>query len=253
VWRVVLLGVVQGLAEFLPISSSGHLLLIGHWLQVSAPGASLEALLHLGTLLAVTLSVRQELWFLGRGLLQGDKAARNLFGQLALATAPAAAAGAIGGAMLANWLFQGPVVVAGFLGTTVFLWTTPRPNRGRRRLDDVTWADALMVGLVQALALVPGLSRSGSTITAARWRGLAPESACRLSFLMALPVTAGAVAINLDHLKALGPDLLIGAVVAAAMGALAIQWAVRAVASWQTWRRFGLYTLGLAALGWFSW
>ena len=245
-WQALFLGVVQGLTEFLPVSSSGHLVVVSQWLQVSSSGAALPALLHIGTLVAVVVMLRGDLAGLVRGLLRHDASQRRLFAQLTVATLPAAAVGALVASRLDAWLFRPEVAAVGFLATTGFIWCTPRRQSQDRSLDRLRWRDALLVGGVQALALLPGLSRSGSTMVAARWAGLQPDAAARLSFLLALPITAGAAAVNLPSLARLGMDPIIGAAAAAISGVVAIQWALKAIRSQAGWRRFGVYTLAMA-------
>jgi undecaprenyl-diphosphatase len=250
VWGVVVLGIVQGVAEFLPVSSSGHLLLLGHWLGVRQTGASLEVLLHVGTLAAVATGLREELATLWSGLRRGDANSWRLVGQIAVASLPAAVAGGVGGAALAQWLFRPAVAGVGFLVTSALLWSAPAPRQGGRHLEELTWADALVVGIAQAFALTPGLSRSGATMAAARHRGLAPEAAARFSFLLLVPVTVGAAALNAEAWAGFGVPALAAAALAAVVGLFALQWAIKAVQSRTAWRAFAAYTAGLAVLAW---
>lgn len=246
------LGVLQGLTEFLPVSSSGHVFLARLWWHWAAPSGTLEVLLHAGTLVAIVVGVWPDWRRLGVGLRAGAPDARRQVAWLGLATLPAALVGGIGGPALLAWLFRPPVVAVGFLTTAVLLWSTPPPARGHRDWSDLTAVDAWAIGLAQAAALVPGLSRSGATIVAARWRGIRPDVAARLSFLLAAPVTAGAVALNARDLVGVAPAFLFGAAVAAATGLLALQWAIRAVGNGRGWRYLGVYTASLAALTWLS-
>ncbi len=247
----VWLGIVQGVTEFLPISSSGHLVLARGWLGVLAPGAALEVALHLGTLVAIGVMLRGDVAALAGGMARGDPAARRLAGLLAVGTLPAAAAGAVLAGAWAGGLFQSGVVGAGFLATTLLLATTPPVQAGVRGWEHLGLADVIVVGLAQAAALVPGLSRSGSTMVAARWRGLAPEAASRLSFLLAIPVTAGAAMLELPHA---GPLPWAGMAAALATGLVALPLARAALASLHHWRVFSVYTGLMAVLAfWQAW
>jgi undecaprenyl-diphosphatase len=244
------LGIVQGLTEFLPVSSSGHLVALRHLLGITGAGAAWEVALHLGTLGALLLGLRRQLKTWGRRLVCRDPRARRLVALLALGTLPAAVVGGIGGDVLAHWLFRPSVAAFGFAATAVALWTTPAPGRGRRTLEDLAPRDALAVGAAQALALVPGFSRSGATMAAARWCGLAPDAAAELSFLLAIPVTAGAVLLEAPAIVTLGPPAFIGAVAALGAGLLALGAAFRALAAPRWWRPLGLYTMMMAVWTW---
>ena len=241
----VWLGIVQGATEFLPISSSGHLVLARWWLGVVAPGAGLEVALHLGTLVAMGVMLRGDVAALMSGIARGDPAARRLAGLLGVGTLPAAAAGAVLAGAWAGWLFQPGVVGVGFLATTLLLATTPPVRAGVRGWEHLGLADVVVVGLAQAAALVPGLSRSGSTMVAARWRGLAPQAAARLSFLLAMPITAGAALLELPRA---GPLPWAGMVAALATGLVALPLARAALASLHHWRAFSVYTSLMAVL-----
>lgn len=250
-WGTALgLGVVQGVAEFLPVSSSGHLLLLRALLGVSSPGASLEVILHLGTLVAVVIRLRERVVELLRGLVRRTPQARHLLVMLVLGSLPAAVVGVLGGAPLEHWLFRPAVVPVGFLLTSAALWSTPPPSRGRRPLGQLSPVAALGIGAAQALALIPGLSRSGATIAASRWVGLEPSAAAEFSFLLLIPVTLGAVVVDHAAITGLGWPALFGALTAAVTGLFALQWAMTAVRSRVAWRGFGLYTLAMALLAW---
>jgi undecaprenyl-diphosphatase len=246
------LGILQGLTEFLPVSSSGHVFLLREWWHLALPSGTLEVLLHAGTLVATVVGVWPDWRRLVGGLRAGTPAARRHLAWLGLATVPAALVGGIGGSALLSWMFRPPVVAVGFLVTAALLWTTPDPAWGRRDVADLTAVDAVAIGLAQAAALVPGLSRSGATIVAARWRGIRADAAARLSFQLAAPVTAGAVVLNARDLVAVAPPFLLGAATAAATGLLALKWAIRAVGNGRGWRYLGAYVAGLAALTWLS-
>ena len=241
----VWLGILQGATEFLPVSSSGHLVLARAWLGVATAGAGLEVALHLGTLAAIAVMLRRDLAQLLGGIARGDPAARRLAGLLAVGTMPAAVVGGLVGAHGATWLFQPAVAAAGFFLTTVLLATTPAPKPAMRGFENVGLADVIVVGLAQAGALVPGLSRSGSTMAAARWRGLSPDAAARLSFLMAVPVTAGAAVVALPRV---GPLPWAGMAAALGTGVVALPLARAALASIHHWRAFSVYTSLMAVL-----
>ena len=250
-WPIIWLGLTQGLAEFLPISSSGHLIVLKSLLGVRAPGASLEVAMHVGTLAAVAVAYRQDL----RDLLRGFNTAggRKQAGLIAWATVPAGLAGLIA----QSWIFQffrPDAVVVGWGLTSALVWLTPSFAVGSRTIQDLTWGEAFTIGLFQGVALWPGLSRSGSTIFAGRSLGLDPEAAARFSFLLAIPAVAGAAALTLPAAVRAsafpGSWLVIGCAVAAVSGLYAIQWVRQALSSAWRWRLFGVYTAGAAIATW---
>lgn len=239
------LGILQGATEFLPVSSSGHLVLAQAWLAMATPGAGLEVALHVGTLAALVVMLRHDLAHLVGGLAGADPAARRLAALLVVGSLPAALVGGLVGAALAAWLFQPAVAAGGFLVTTLLLATTPSPGPVMRGLERVALGDVIVVGLAQAAALVPGLSRSGSTMVAARWRGLHPDAAARLSFLLAVPVTAGAALLELPRMGALP---WAGMAAALGTGVVALPLARAALASIHHWRAFSVYTALMTVL-----
>ena len=239
------LGILQGATEFLPVSSSGHLVLAQAWLRMAAPGAALDVALHVGTLAAIVVMLRADLAQLVRGVAGRDPLARRLLGLLAVGSLPAALLGGIVGTALAAWLFRPALAAVGFLATTVLLASTPSPGPGMRGLERVALADVVVVGMAQAAALLPGLSRSGSTMVAARWCGLSPDAASRLSFLMALPVTAGAAVLELPQLHAVP---WAGMAAALGTGMVALPLARAALASIHHWRALSVYTSLMAVL-----
>lgn len=220
-------GVIQGLTEFLPVSSSGHLvlapgLLSKMGLSISTPSLAESAFLHLGTLLAVVIYYRRDLREMLR--FQHSARARRLWGLLAVGTAPAAL-----GLVVEAWVETAqdhPWLVSGALlfTTAALLWGHRLRGRGRR-LEEAGWWDGLWVGLAQALAFMPGVSRSAVTITAGMARGLSPQQATRYSFLLAVPAISAAGLRSLMRMDlaphSLGPAL-VGLVVAAAVGYLSI-------------------------------
>lgn len=243
---------MQGLTEFLPISSSGHLIVLKTLFGVTSPGASLEVALHVGTLLAVFWAYRSWLGrFLGR-LCSRDRKAWRTLGLLLWGSIPAGLLGLGLHAWLEPYFTAGAVVV-GWCGTTVLLFLTPRPGDGVRSLEALGWRGALAIGAAQALALWPGLSRSGTTIAMARVVGLAPEDAAQFSFLLAIPAVLGATLLEAPHLMA-GPlpltALIFATLVAMVTGVVAIQWVKGIVNRPRIWRGFGVYTAAAALAVW---
>lgn len=187
-WQAILLGLVQGLTEFIPVSSSAHLN-ITHWLLGQGRDLQFDVLLHIGTLVALVFYFRHD-W----AQLLTNPAQKKLRNLVFLACVPAV----IGGLLLRDMEENSPffkdvrfnAVMMAVMGL-VLLWAD-RTGRKRRTLEQVNLKDALVVGFSQVLALIPGVSRSGSTITAGLFRRMTREAAARFSFLLSVPITVGA-------------------------------------------------------------
>ncbi|HEY3216438.1 MAG TPA: undecaprenyl-diphosphate phosphatase [Candidatus Eisenbacteria bacterium] len=232
-FQAAVLGTIQGLTEFLPISSSAHLYVVPTLLRWSYAGVAFDVALHWGTLLALVAAFHRDWWELGRGAFSRDRAtrveSRRVWLKLAAASVPAAVVGlAVEGwadTVLRSLPLQATTLfVFGFL-----LWWVDRTRAEAR--DEVVpgWGTCLVVGWAQTLALVPGVSRSGITITAGRAMGLSRISAARFSFLLATPITFGAGLLELRKLTpGLPPSTLaIGVGTASLTGFLAIRGLIR--------------------------
>jgi undecaprenyl-diphosphatase len=263
-WQAFVLGVVQGLTELLPVSSSGHLILVPwladwHYLEAHPDfNKTFDVALHLGTLVAVVLYFHQEIRRLVAAWLGSVRRRRietpeeRISWFVAIATVPAAIAGAVGASFVEERLGE-PWQIAIFLAVFgVVLWIADRAPE-RRDMAGLGFGGAALVGAAQALALAPGVSRSGITISAARFLGLDRDSAARLSFLLLVPVVFGAVVykgiddVVLGDLPAgsLGP-FLIGMLAAAASGLLAIS-ALLGYVRRHNYSIFVVYRLAVAA------
>jgi len=257
--RALVLGILQGLGEFLPISSSGHLIVVPWLLGWGDSGLAFDVALHLGTLVAVAFAFWRDWLRLIqgglRGLLSGrplaDPDARLLL-YLAIATVP----GALAGVLLDEWaetVFRSPGLVALMMALMgAVLWLADRRAGTQAATDVVSLRDAVLIGLAQALAIVPGTSRSGATISAALFLGHRREAAARFSFLLALPITAGAALVKVPALVRSGADMgpvLIGMVAAAVSGLLAIRVLLGYVRT-RTYVPFSIYRFAFAALVW---
>jgi undecaprenyl-diphosphatase len=273
------LGVLQGLTEFLPVSSSGHLRL-GHAFfgQPLEGTLAFDVLLHLGTLVAVAFVYRASLRnILGDWLTQGPIPRGQRDGvRLSLHVLAASFPTAVVGLLLHEWV-DGPAVTVATVGGLLILngflllkALAPRtgqaeeapaaPDEGTHAdltRDGLTWKNALLIGLVQGIAVLPGISRSGSTIAAAVWLGVRRERAAELSFLMSIPAIGGAGLLSLRSLLRQGGGVeslllpLLGAVTAAGVGILALRWLLRLLRQARL-HHFGWYCLavGVMALAW---
>lgn len=225
-WEALVLGVVQGATEFLPVSSSGHLVIAQTVLGISIEGVLFEVVVHVATLVSILLVYRTRVVGLLEGMAKGRRDDWRYAGLLAVATVPAVVVG-LGLRGPVEALFESPAVAAvALLVTGGFLWTT------RWALEKATgqrpgWGAAVLIGVAQACALVPGISRSGATVVAALWLGVEAREAAAFSFLMAVPAIAGAAVLQLPELSAgAGPGplpLLAGGAVAGVVGVLAIR------------------------------
>jgi undecaprenyl-diphosphatase len=191
----LLLGVVQGITEFLPISSSGHLALLEHYLHVSRGGLGFDVLLHLGSLLALVAYFYQDWLDMAHAFISPsryNRPKRKMLVFLVLATIP----GALAGALLekkAETVFRAPVHIAILLGSVGLLLILGEIlARHTRPLDRISLKDAVLIGLSQAFAIMPGVSRSGITMTTGLFLGFNRRAAAHFSFLMATPIIAGA-------------------------------------------------------------
>lgn len=208
--QAIVLGIVQGLTEFLPISSSGHLVLVSTWFGFQAEGESLDLAVDIatntGTFLAVLVALRRDVWRAASGFFRGLVSATarqedgwRLAWLVIIGSVPTAVIGL--GLRGVFERLNAPVPVAIALAVTgLVLWTAPR--RGERvRPRALDWRDALVAGVAQGLAVIPGISRSGSTISALLWRDVDAATAARLSFLMYLVASAGVAVLGVAEVR----------------------------------------------------
>jgi undecaprenyl-diphosphatase len=260
--QAVLLGAVQGLTEFLPVSSSGHLLLGQYFLGLDQDkfGLSFDVALHLGTLVAVVIFFRSDLLRMagafvrsltrGRDLSEPDQRLAYL---VLAATVPAALIGYLWEDFFETAARSPWVVVFNLAFVGLLFLVAEAVGRKSRRAEKMGFAEAVGIGLAQAAALVPGVSRSGATITLGLLFGLRREEAARFSFLMSAPIIAGAGTLQLGEVLAegMGPEqalmFAVGFLCSAVVGYLAIRFFISFVARYSL-RAFAYYRFALAAL-----
>ena len=255
VFQALVLGILQGLAEFLPISSSAHLALAPWAFGWPEPGLAVDVALHVGTLVAVLVYFRDEwikliaaaLEIVRTQRIQTPEQKRVVF--LLVATIP----GGLAGVFLNDYAestFRSPALIAIALAAMgVVLWLVDRVRPATRSLDAIRWSDAILIGIAQAAALLPGVSRSGATITAGRALALDRESAATFSFLMSMPIIAAAAIFKVPHLLHSGGasvPLLVGVTASAVSGWLAIAIVMRYVRS-HSYGVFAVYRVLLGA------
>ncbi len=242
--EAALLGVVQGLTEFLPVSSSGHLVLAQAVLGVSLPGVLFEITVHVATLGAVLWVYRGRVAELTAGLVRGDRASLRYVGLLALASLPAAAAG-LAARETVEGAFDRPILAAAMLLVTGCLVWTLKWTARRAEADEPGAGPALWAGFAQALSLLPGISRSGATVAAGVWRGVDAVRMAEFSFLMSVPAIGGAAllqgwGLEPGALSGAALPLAVGFGAALVAGVAAIRLFVRTLEA-RAFHRFGWY------------
>lgn len=220
----IILGIVQGISEFLPISSSAHLIFIPWALNWPAHTLTFDVALHIGTLFALLLFFWKEWW----GIIKSP-----LLWLLIIGCIPGAIAGLLGEKYFEE-TFRGPVTIAVFMiGLALLLWLAEIYGKKKRGLAAVNWLDALIIGVAQAFALMPGVSRSGITMTTGLFTGLSREAAAKFSFLLATPIILGAGLYKGYGLLKHGlptderAPFLIGMITAAVVGFFAIKYLLK--------------------------
>lgn len=222
---LVLLGLIQGLTEFFPVSSSGHLVIAKHFLQLHLPGVAFEAFLHFGTVLAVIVLFRNEIkelvisffdsihkLFQGENILNifKNNSSSKLAWFLVISTIPAAIIGYTFSSYF-EMLFSKPMIASFMLAITgVLLWFGNKNYAGgNKNISEITCKDAIFIGLAQAFAIIPGISRSGITVIAGLSRNLDREFAAKYSFILSIPLILGASMYKIKDLSSLNINLFI--------------------------------------------
>lgn len=259
--EAILLGIVQGLTEFLPISSSGHLLIVPALFGWEDPGAAFTAVIQLGTMAAVVIYFRDDLWkilkafvrgLLGRAETEEERFDARMGWYLALGTVPIVIFGFIFKDQIESgarnlYLVGTMLIVFGAIMAAADIFA-----KHLRKLSDIKPPDALVIGIAQSLALIPGVSRSGATITFGLFRGFSRQDAARFSFLLSIPAV---VLSGLYELKdAIGHDTgaSLGAIIASTIAAFIVgYWSIAFLLKWlgeHSLKIFVFYRFGLGAL-----
>jgi undecaprenyl-diphosphatase len=235
-WQAIFLAIIQGLTEFLPVSSSGHLVIFQKLFGLRPP-VLFDVLVHVGTLAAVLIYFRQQ-W----GEISG-----RLLRLVAIGTIPIIITGLWLQSYL-DYLFGSIKLVAVALLVTAFLLFSTRKLKGKQSLKQAGWFDVFTVGLFQALAILPGVSRSGATITAGLWRKFYRQAAFRFSFFLAIPAILGALVLQIPDLLVSPcgyfPQAALGMLTAGVVGYGALKALEKFLLGAKLWL-FGFYCLGL--------
>jgi undecaprenyl-diphosphatase len=198
-FKAIILGIVQGITEFLPISSSGHLVIFQYFMEINE-GLTMDVFLHFGTLLAVVVVFWDDII----GMITLKSEYRKLTYYVVLGSIPAGVIGILFEDLFAR-LFSTPTVVGfALLVTGLLLWLSDRLGEEERSLENMKFSDAVVVGFAQALAIIPGISRSGSTIVGGLFNGLERKLAAKFSFLLSIPVIGGATLLKTKDLVTVG-------------------------------------------------
>ena len=265
--KALILGIVEGLTEFLPISSTGHLIIVGDLLGYTDEQSKVfKIVIQLGAILAVCWDYRERLGRMSRGVVHGDRAERRFAGHILLAFLPAAVLGFLFHGTIKAYLFN-PLTVAGALivGGLIILYIERRAYRPRyETVDQLPWQTVLKVGFAQALAMFPGVSRSGATIMGGLVFGLSRKTATEFSFFLAIPTMFAATAYDLYKNWALLrledlPVFAVGFVASFISAMFAVKALLKYVSNHSfavfAWYRivFGLFVLASAYFGWVEW
>lgn len=221
----IILGIIQGLTEFLPISSSGHLILLPHFLGWQPSGLAFDVALNTGTFVAVLVYFFPVWWrLLTKGLIQRAPQELKLLSVLIVATIPAAILGFFFESIIEQTLRQPVIAALMLILFGLILYFAEKTAALKREIGNLTWKDALIVGLSQALALIPGVSRSGITMTSGLLLGLKKEEAAQFSFLLLAPISFGAALVEAKSVIAAPntTEMAIGALVSFIVGMAAI-------------------------------
>ena len=240
--HATVLGALQGFSEVLPISSSAHLILVPWLLKWPESGLTFDVALHLGTFFALMIYFRMDVlelagsFFVALSSRSLDTKAKRLPFIIIAATVPAAFAGKLLEHRIEDLFRAKPLLIATFLIVFgILMGAADYLGSKRRELDDISIGSAVLIGLCQCLALIPGVSRSGITITAGLWLGFNRESTARFSFLMSLPIVAGAALLKTLHLvkhgipAGEGVAMLVGIAVSAVTGYISVAFLLRLV------------------------
>ncbi|MCX8074761.1 MAG: undecaprenyl-diphosphatase UppP [Clostridia bacterium] len=259
IFQAIVLGIIQGIGEFLPISSSAHLIIVPYLFNWSEHSLAFDIALHFGTLIAV-LSVFWQDWL---NLFKGayDSAVKRkksfngkMFWYIVAATIPGALVGKLFESQIESVLRNSPVIIAlalGIMGIAIYLGDKYAERKFKNKeveYEKLTLKQTFLIGISQAFAVIPGFSRSGTTILTARLMGVSREAAAKFTFLLSVPVIFGATVLKFDEfLKYFSLELIIGVLVSAIVGILSIKFLLKFIKK-NDFAIFGIYRIVLALI-----
>ncbi|MCD6595009.1 undecaprenyl-diphosphate phosphatase [bacterium] len=251
-FSIIILAIIQGIAEFLPISSSGHLVLGKALLNFNEPGATMEVFLHFGTLLSILVFYRKRIYDLLKTIFKGRFKTPDgkEFWLIIWASIPAGIIGFIGNDFFESLFSSTKLVSITLMITGLFLISTYwAKNKGERKFNLL---NAIIIGIAQAFAIIPGISRSGATITVALWMNIDSKRAAEFSFLLAIPALFGAMLLKTMELFkshiSIEPALFIGVIISAVVGYFSLTMLIPILRKGKFWI-FGIYCLALGIVG----
>ncbi len=236
IFRAIILGIIQGIAEFLPISSSAHLIIFPYLFGWEESGLAFDVALHFGTMMAVILIFFKDWWNLFVGAIKDVKEKKKttngkMFWYLIIATIPAALVGVLLDNVIEDvirnkvWIIALALAIMGLLIYVGDKWASKHYKK-ETEFEDITLKQALIVGISQAFAVIPGFSRSGTTILAGRLQGISKEAITKFTFLLSVPVICGATILKVGDL-ALTKEVIVGIITSFATGIIAIKFLLR--------------------------
>jgi undecaprenyl-diphosphatase len=250
IFEAALLGIIQGITEFLPISSSGHLVIGQKLLGISVAGNYFEIVVHLGTLVSVLIVFSTDIWQLTKSLK--SKRTQNYIFTLVIGTIPAVIIGFLFKDIVSEAFENIRIVAVSLMMTGIILLTTKYIET---KLRDITISRGLLIGIAQSIAIIPGISRSGITISLGMHLGVAPEKAAKFSFLLAIPTIAGAgLLTGLDPMESSGSllpwfVLIVGFLSSLLVGWISLKWLLGLIKSGK-FHWFGIYCLLVGLISW---
>lgn len=244
--HIIIMAVLQGITEFLPISSSGHLVIAGKVMGLSEPGAGLEIALHFGTLLSIIVFYWNDITNIVKSFDSIKSESAKTIWLVIIATIPAAIVGIVFKSMLLGFFDKPAVASIMLIITGIFLMSTLLVRRNGAKIG---FGQAIAIGIAQAFAILPGISRSGATIVTARHFGIDAENSARFSFFMAIPAIAGAALLHLvGHASEFKTYHILGIAVSFVIGYISLKILIKVLDKGKLWI-FGPYCLILGIIG----
>ena len=254
--QAIVLGIVQGLTEFLPVSSTAHLIIIPFLLGWKDPGLTFDVALHLGTLIAVVVYFRKDIILLIKGFIEfftkkNDDIYQKLSIYIFLSTIPAGICGILFEKKIETVLRSPFVIVINLIGLGIILWAVDYLCKSNKKIENMKFPEAFTIGIAQAMALIPGVSRSGITMTAGRILGFTRETAARFSFLLGIPIIAAGSVFSLKKIAFAGTNdylfFVFGFLASAISGYFCIKYFLKFLQKYSFFS-FALYRIALGIL-----
>lgn len=245
--KAIILGIIQGLTEFLPISSSGHLVLAQKIMGFGEPPLIFDTVLHLGTLFAVVVVLWSDIWPMLK------KPYQKMTALLIVGTIPTAVMGLVFKDFFDSLFKSGKTLGVEFIVTGLILFAAQKMSNGHKKIEETTWKDAVFVGVMQGIAILPAISRSGLTIAGSLFRKMDREFAAKFSFLLSIPAILGATVIQIKDINDAGASmpatfpLIVGFIFSFVFGVISVKFMMKVIKEGKL-TGFGIYCSILGAL-----